>query len=665
MNPGPITDFFWSTDKSTCSDCVMVATDGTVTGLTVGSAKITASFLPESGLNDAQRNNLGSISGAVTITVICSSGNCGSGGGGDDSSSGLPVNVVTSLDPNDKAGSQGTGQARFISGATPLRYIVSFGNEPTATAPAQMVTITDQLDITNDDLSSLKLGPITFPNHVVSPPPGPNDFSTTVDLRPASNLLVAVHTHLDQGTGSLNWTFQSLDPTTNQPPSDPTAGLLAPGADGSTFFTVMPKQGLPTNTQVQNQASIVFDVNAPIATPTWLNTLDNTPPTSSVQPLPSTAPAASFTVTWSGTDVGAGVQDYTIYVSDNGTAFTAWQQNTTATSATYTGQVGHTYGFYSIARDLVGNIEPAKTNAEATTMVSLITPTVTFTGAPPTAAYNTSFTVAATTNASTTAVITASGACSIVGNTVTMTSGTGTCNLTASWAADSTYLAATATQSTQAVNGPLASLSPANVSFGNVYLGLPAVQTVTLTNTGNVSLVLTSVKVSGGNDSDDFKALPLCPPNLAAGKSCQIIVTFVADGDNYSPTATLGVTDNAFGSPQSVPLSATVINPKASLSSYSLNFGKQKVGTTSPAKTVTLSNTGTTSLSLNTLSVSGTFAFATGTTCTNGSTVAAGTSCVIRVDFTPTAKGTRFGSVTIKDNALLKEQIILLSGTGN
>ena len=79
------------------------------------------------------------------------------------------------------------------------------------------------------------------------------------------------------------------------------------------------------------------------------------------------------------------------------------------------------------------------------------TPTVTFTGAPATAAFNSSFVVAASTNASTIATMTAAGSCVILGNTVTMTSGTGSCNLTAAWPADSNYLAASATQSTLAV----------------------------------------------------------------------------------------------------------------------------------------------------------------------------------------------------------------------
>jgi hypothetical protein len=910
---------------------------------------------------------------------------------------------VNSYDPNDKVGSHGVGVEQYISGATPLRYTVFFSNKETATAPAQQVVISDQLDITKDDLKSLSIGPVAFGSQLVSPPPFQTDFSTTVDLRPATNLLVAIRANLNSSNGLLTWNLQSLDPSTGLPPPDPTAGFLPPGGEGSVFFTVMPKQSLPTNTQITNQANIVFDVNAAIATPTWLNTLDNSSPTSSVQPLPPAEPTGAFTLSWSGTDVGAGVQDYTIYVSDNGGPFAPFLTNTTGTSATFTGQPGHTYGFYSIARDLVGNLEPSKTSTEATTTVALATPTVSFTGAPATAAYESNFTVSATTNASTTAVITASGACSIVGNIVTMTSGTGACGLTASWAADGNYLAATATQSTAAVeiaptvaftgapasaayntsfavaattnasttavitasgacsiagntvtmttgtgacnltatwatdsnylaatatqattavtvaptvtftgapasapyntsfavtattnasttavitasaacsiagntvtmtsgtgscllsatwtadsnynaatasqstaaakiaptvtftgapasatyntsfavmattnasttaaitasgacsiagnavtmtsgtgtcslsaswaadnnynaatagqstaaakagsattitanapnpstvgqavavsfkvagngsptgnvsvtastgescsgaltvgagsclltfnsagsraltaayagdgnfNGSMSvgvaqtvsaasslTISPSSVNFGNVYLGLPAFQTVTVKNTGSASININRVATSkSGNDSDDFKAFSLCPSNLKAGKSCEIVVTFTADGDDYSPSGTLVITDSAAGSPQSVPLSGTVINPKASLSSDRLDFGKQKVGTTSAPQTVTLTSSGRTSLSLSSLNIGGDFSFAMGTTCTSGESLGAGTSCSINVNFTPTAKGKRLGSVTIKDNTLLKEQIIVLSGTGN
>jgi hypothetical protein len=294
------------------------------------------------------------------------------------------VQIVTSGDPNDKAGSQGAGPQQYISGATPLRYDIFFSNKETATAPAQDVVITDQLDVVHDDLSTFSFGPIAFTDQLVSPPAGRTDFTTTVDLQPANNLLVQVNAHLDVSTGLLTWRFTSLDPTTHQPPTDPSAGFLPPGGVGSVFFTVMPKQSLTTNTQIQNQATIVFDVNPPISTQTWLNTLDNDKPTSHVLPLPATQTSPNFTVQWSGSDVGSGVNDFTVFVSDNGSPFTPWQTNTTATSATYPGVAGHTYGFFSQARDLAGNVETLKTQAESTTTVvaDTIPPTTTAVASP-------------------------------------------------------------------------------------------------------------------------------------------------------------------------------------------------------------------------------------------------------------------------------------------
>ena len=90
---------------------------------------------------------------------------------------------------------------------------------------------------------------------------------------------------------------------------------------------------------------------------------------------------------------------------------------------------------------------------------AMLKPTVTFTGAPTTAANGMTFTVTATTNDGTTATITATGACTVpTGSTggtvtVTMTENKGTCTLTASWPATTTYVSAKATQKTTAVTG--------------------------------------------------------------------------------------------------------------------------------------------------------------------------------------------------------------------
>src|SRR6202035_665632 len=113
------------------------------------------------------------------------------------------------------------------------------------------------------------------------------------------------------------------------------------------------------------------------------------------------------------------------------------------------------------------NYSAAAKITESTT-ASKAAATVTFTGAPATAPYQSTFTVTDTTNASTKAVITASGSCSISGTTVTMTSGSGTCSVTSNWATDTQYLAASASQTTtaQKLASNLAWATPAAITYG-------------------------------------------------------------------------------------------------------------------------------------------------------------------------------------------------------
>src|SRR5207237_3377291 len=100
------------------------------------------------------------------------------------------------------------------------------------------------------------------------------------------------------------------------------------------------------------------------------------PPTSSVTPLPAVTNATSFPVSWSGSDApgGTGIAGYTISVSVDGGPYSAWLSNTTATSATYSGQDGHSYGFYSVATGKLGNVQPTPTSVQATTLVDTTAP---------------------------------------------------------------------------------------------------------------------------------------------------------------------------------------------------------------------------------------------------------------------------------------------------
>jgi hypothetical protein len=293
------------------------------------------------------------------------------------------VEVAQSIDPNEKFGAQGFGAPRYLSGEEPLRYAILFENLAEATAPAQEVVVTDQLDAAALDLGSLTLDLITFGDREIVPPRGVREFTTNVDLRPAEDLIVNVQASLDPATGLLTWRLTAIDPATGELPLDRLVGFLPPNTNppdgqGSVVFTIRPRPGQATGTEVRNQATIVFDVNAPISTSEWLNTLDNTPPTSQVLPPSASTESLDFEVEWAGADTGAGVSDYSVFVSENGGPFTAWLSGSTATSATFTGQLGSTYAFYSVARDWTGNVESAPAAADATiTVVDTTAPILT------------------------------------------------------------------------------------------------------------------------------------------------------------------------------------------------------------------------------------------------------------------------------------------------
>src|SRR5207249_1831157 len=100
-------------------------------------------------------------------------------------------------------------------------------------------------------------------------------------------------------------------------------------------------------------------------------------PQSSVAALPQYRPA-TFTVSWSATaGAGSTIAGFDVYVSDNGGTFIRLLAGTTQTSASYTGLDGHTYAFYSIATDKIGNRQLAPVQPQATTLVDVNAPTST------------------------------------------------------------------------------------------------------------------------------------------------------------------------------------------------------------------------------------------------------------------------------------------------
>ncbi len=105
--------------------------------------------------------------------------------------------------------------------------------------------------------------------------------------------------------------------------------------------------------------------------------IDSIAPSSSVNKLPGYITTTSFQVSWSGSDGanGSGIAYYDIYVSDNNGAYSVFQSHTTQTSATFNGQDGHLYIFYSVATDNAGNVEPAPNPADTAGFVDATPPT--------------------------------------------------------------------------------------------------------------------------------------------------------------------------------------------------------------------------------------------------------------------------------------------------
>ena len=204
-------------------------------------------------------------------------------------------------------------------------------------------------------------------------------------------------------------------------------------------------------------------------------------------------------------------------------------------------------------------------------------------------------------------------------------------------------------------------ISTTSLNFGNQLVKTASSpQTVKLSNTSSQPLSSLSISISGPN-ARDYSETNNCPATLGAISSCTVTVTFTP-GDSGSRSATLYIYDSDATSPQQVALSGTGIEPIATLAPPSLSFGNVTVGTTSPAQTLTLTNSGTASLSVTAITITQSTAFAQTNNC--GSSLAAGSSCKINVTYSPAGTWTSLGTLSVSDNAAPPSQQASLTGTG-
>ena len=297
----------------------------------------------------------------------------------------------------------------------------------------------------------------------------------------------------------------------------------------------------------------------------------------------------------------------------------------------------------------------------------LMSQTITFTtNAPANAAYNGSFTVAASGGASGNPVtFTSAGACSNVGATYTMTSGTGTCSVIANQAGNTDYSAAppvtesvTATMASGSGNISVTASSVASSIYPNQADTLSA--TVTVAGAGGApagtgetisfydgATLLGTGTLSTVDANDSSASLNFTASQLTLGGNS---ITAVYSGDaNYSSTTSAAIT-------------VTLLSPLVS-------FGSSNVGTAATGQTLSYTFTSATTLTAVNILTSGApgldYADGGSSTCT-ATAYTAGQSCVVTVAFTPTAPGARAGAVTLfAQGSTLPLMTWYLSGVGN
>jgi len=207
-------------------------------------------------------------------------------------------------------------------------------------------------------------------------------------------------------------------------------------------------------------------------------------------------------------------------------------------------------------------------------------------------------------------------------------------------------------------NSPIVTPSPLSEVFPAEIVGTTsAAKAVKLKNTSSASVSIDSIAVTG-----NFAiASTTCGASLKSGASCAVDVTFTPSIAG-ALTGSLAISDTAPDSPQTVALSGTGDLP-LTISPATLAFGTETVGSTTAAKTATLTNNETATLSVSFVA-SGDYAISsTGTTC--GASLASEAKCTIAVTFTPTANGSSNGAVTITDASGFSPQLVALSGTGS
>ncbi|HVP40311.1 MAG TPA: CARDB domain-containing protein, partial [Candidatus Saccharimonadales bacterium] len=286
------------------------------------------------------------------------------------------ASVVNSCDPNALAGPLGYGDQHWVSAGQTLYYTVFFENEASkASAAAQTVSVTQALDPCLD-WTTVRFRHINIGGYTFDVPAtavggwGPSGWASSLQLPAVPGVRAQVSAGVNPQTRVISWQFSSLDPL-GAPLADPSLGFLPVNdvngrGQGWVDFEVRPLASTASGAPLVSKASIVFDGNRPVNTVQLLNHVDSGSPTSQMISSITALDTATFVLGWAGQDdaAGSGVASYSVYVRTDAPPFKLLSADVSGTQAVATLPRGHTYSFYSLAKDHTGNEEACKAGPE-------------------------------------------------------------------------------------------------------------------------------------------------------------------------------------------------------------------------------------------------------------------------------------------------------------
>lgn len=286
--------------------------------------------------------------------------------------------ILSSCDPNEIQGPQGFGEDKMVSKSAVLPFKVLFENDSLlASNSAEKVSVSVPVHPNINPLS-IRLGEFGFRNMRFQFPPNQAVFNTILNLEDSLGFNVELTAGVDVVGKRFFWNFQTLDPRTGLPPTDGGTGFLpinnAKGdGEGFVTYTVLANEEVETGDSLQAQAFIIFDENTPIITNVHQNRVDARPPSTSLKPIPATVDSL-ITLSLQGSDDpgGSGLNEFAIFASENGGAFTAIAAALPSdTTILFKGKPGAAYCFFSQARDNVNQEEALKASGETCTQVRI------------------------------------------------------------------------------------------------------------------------------------------------------------------------------------------------------------------------------------------------------------------------------------------------------